>query len=178
MAIYVEIEGNRVIARLDKVRKNLEESLHAGVGEGAKDVSNYIKNRLLAGEMLKDRTGMPRSKTTNSLPAGQLRKDVAVRPSGSGKEFRFTVFVKERSKSVATMLQQGRTGKWYIRPNLKQALHFFLEKGIFAGYPVFSNEVEHPGFKSYPFMKRGLEDRLPYVKTLIKRHLKKGAAIR
>lgn len=174
MIVTFEIGDNTMRVTVPNLRKKAIEAFHAAVKEGAKDTSRYIKTHLLSGEMLRDTSGDNRAESTTSLPKGQLRKDISVRTTAKGNDVRVAIFVRERSAYVAMILSEGRTGPWEILPKNKKVLHYYYQKGMFAGYEDFSLGTEHPGYDAKPFMRRGLMDRKSAIERLVQHNVRKA----
>jgi hypothetical protein len=185
MIINTELSGNnRITLTLNKIKASAEQALFEATKEAGSSISKHIKNDLLNGQMLYDTTGFPRASSTTSLQPGELRKAVFVTPWQSGGQARVTVGIRGSShvKEVAKWLQEGRTGPWQIpselpNPTGKQ-LHMLLRIGDKPETPEFDDKFassfDHPGYKSHPFLRKGVEDRISYFKQLAQRMVRQA----
>ena len=159
-----------LLVRLSEASKDAQAGMHRGVEAAAITLASYIKKELLSGQVLKNRTG-------NLRRAVFSRMDGDVGIVGVGAEAPYGIVHEYGVKHPWTITAHGVTVAAAGKAGLDvsgiegaKALRFVL-----GGSVIFAKSVTHPGLKERPFMRRGLTEETPKLRTIIQRYV--GAAV-
>lgn len=176
MLVSVTSDEHRIKARFDTAMKSMRRAGSAATEKSIEAIREHLRNNLLAGGMLNDTTGMPRSETNSSLKPGALRKAVRVRATkrADGVDFKLYLQGDDQIHFVAKKLMEGVHHTWTISPVRKKMLSFYLHQGMFKGTKIMQKSVTHTGLKPRPFLQQAVTDKIAYARGAFRRELQKG----
>jgi hypothetical protein len=147
IGITFTIEGERqLLVKLERLSPAIEEASRKAVAASSIHLASYIKENLLSGQVLGNRTG-------------NLRRAVGARPE-TGE------VVVDRTARYGRFHEYGVDHPWTITPSRKSVLRFTV-----GGDVVFAKRVTHLGLKERSFMRRGLREDQPAIKRIFRRYV-------